>query len=163
MNKVKLRQSDITAYYANAQPQIVMILNKVHPLLSPLTSFDAEQSRTVRLISYMTQVNLYLTLLAVFFGTSYRNADTARKDVFLDSTDITMIKLTTICGSFALLPSVSTLLTHLVKGKLIFAEKVTKQKANCAFRFVYFACYSASIVALVYQTFVVCLECPTAN
>lgn len=78
VERVKLRQADITSYHANAQPTLLLITSKVHPLLAPFTSFSPTQSRFSRFTAYSTQVNLYIVAMALFFGSQYRQHDQMR-------------------------------------------------------------------------------------
>jgi hypothetical protein len=70
---------------------LMTIIGKVHPMLSPLCSFNSSQSRFNRFAAYLTQINVCVVLMALWFGPDYRQQDTMRQEVFLDSRDMEQI------------------------------------------------------------------------
>lgn len=157
LERVKLRQADITSYSANAQPALVLITQRTHPLLAPFSSFSATQTRLSRFTAYMTQINLYIAALALYFGSQYREHDQMRQEVFLDSQDVEKIELAAVIGAFALLPSVSSLMAYLSQGKVQLSEdRIKPVRSSLLLRSIHALVFLASQSVVVALTCVVC-------
>lgn len=85
LEQVKLRQEDLVNCHVQAQTNtLAAVVNKVHPVFAPYTSFHPTQTRLSRFTAYHLQVNLFVIASMVYFGPTYRQGDILRQDTFLD-------------------------------------------------------------------------------
>lgn len=86
----------------------------------------------MRFTSYQFQVNLFAIATMAYFGPYYRQHDTLRQDVFLDSRDLEQIQFMAVVGALALIPSVSSVMNYLAQNHLELVDGRIEPNKKCA-------------------------------
>lgn len=94
-------------------------MSQMHPLISPFTSFYAQQSRLLRFHAYIAQLELYCLATFAFYVGAYRKADPLRNADVLDQADIMAVLGGILLGSLLLTPWLSEPLLALCSDTLV--------------------------------------------